>query len=1084
MVLPLLILPPPTPFRYTVMNSIGQTVIAINTETCSFADRMLLRAHRRWRSVAAYFRHVKPSLVSVDNPARDAPGAKSAVFGGDGLPEARFGRASVVLIETEAQCSAAITNLRRNLGSTRCVGFDTEWIAYIPPHVGTNSNEAAIAQLCGSDDVCYIFLFYKWGGVCYDSFLSFMSDASITKAAVNIASDVSKFICRFPAAGRRGTPPLVAGQLNLEPGTLEQMTRRVFGEYVDKCIDHRAWEAPQLDDDQIVYAATDAWLHWRLAERRASGADDEEEVEGGEEEGGEEGGDKEGEEEGEDDGEEEGDQDGREGDEGERGEGGDRAACYRHERVPRVRVVFGSSMTDPNVWHAIDEVQDGAAEPEGDEDGEADVLDDEQQVAADQTLAFSRAKVMITDYFESERASDLELPSTFSRADRKKLHQFATSYALHSRSVGPEGDRRLIVSRWRPIEIVEASVGAKIVRALVAKEVEVPTRARRGSGNGEAAVQRRVVRGRVEAYDADLSRWTLSYDDDAVADEIIGLDELNVRLKRRFDYDHGRDGRGEPGAQPAKRGRADAEADGGLAGGSAPRVGALDDGYLQGLLDGVHTSWKSLKVKYDIRHFMANFGMMAAVEKNSPAFKIFMGYVSDAIYKMLHGEADRVRIHMRLLGMDEDAIRRTRRRYWRRMARYTCPDPATIIRGLYDVYAFFREMEDPARPGHGFFVDSAEKIFLKEIAYVQKGYLSDVPNLNYYFIRHVCQRTQFIFFRNIRSSSALEGYHTHLRAAQHPCAKGAGPRIEMARTLLFDFAWNVRAAVHANHQPDAGHFHLWLIDALHDLLDEWLEKDKWPTAMRSWLRTDTRVAPTTFRGIDFAALDALVAQGIKAVELSPLTSREERLKVLKHPTLLARGDAAGIARATGITTSDRILKALAAELVVEARTRQLLEAHGVLNLAQRTRRTAEAPRAVRPPPATLAPVEEEEEERDAQGARGPLPIAADVVRLHGADAADVVATEGPLPVEVAADPQVVLLPVPKKGEQDDEGRTRAQVLALNRVRRWTAKQTPEARAARNGKRKERGDQRQDARARRRSGDSEDEGEEECEEEDE
>lgn len=46
---------------------------------------------------------------------------------------------------------------------------------------------------------------------------------------------------------------------------------------------------------------------------------------------------------------------------------------------------------------------------------------------------------------------------------------------------------------------------------------------------------------------------------------------------------------------------------------------------------------------------------------------------------------------------------------------------------------------------------------------MQKGYLSDVPDLNYYFIRHICQRTQFIFFRNIRSSSALEGYHTHLR---------------------------------------------------------------------------------------------------------------------------------------------------------------------------------------------------------------------------------------------------------------------------------------------------------------------------------
>ena len=214
------------------------------------------------------------------------------------------------------------------------------------------------------------------------------------------------------------------------------------------------------------------------------------------------------------------------------------------------------------------------------------------------------------------------------------------------------------------------------------------------------------------------------------------------------------------------------------------------------------------------------------------------------------------------------------------------------------------------------------------------------------------------------------------------------------------------------------------------------------------MRTDTCVAPTTFRGIDFAALDALVAQGVKAVELSPLTSREERLKVLKHPTLLARGDAAGIARATGITTSDRILKALAAELVVEARTRQLLEAHGVQNLAQRTRRTAAAPCDVRPPPAALAP-EEEEETQDERAAPGTLPIAADVVRLHGADAADVVTTEAPLPAEVEADPQVVLLRVPAAGERDAEGRTRDQVLAANRSRRRTARLTPEAREASN-----------------------------------
>jgi hypothetical protein len=36
---------PPTCCRYTVMNSIGQTVIAINTESCSFNDTLLVAAH-------------------------------------------------------------------------------------------------------------------------------------------------------------------------------------------------------------------------------------------------------------------------------------------------------------------------------------------------------------------------------------------------------------------------------------------------------------------------------------------------------------------------------------------------------------------------------------------------------------------------------------------------------------------------------------------------------------------------------------------------------------------------------------------------------------------------------------------------------------------------------------------------------------------------------------------------------------------------------------------------------------------------------------------------------------------------------
>ena len=42
-----------------------------------------------------------------------------------------------------------------------------------------------------------------------------MGDGSIKKVAVNVAGDASKFVARFPTAGRRSAAPLVAGMLEL-----------------------------------------------------------------------------------------------------------------------------------------------------------------------------------------------------------------------------------------------------------------------------------------------------------------------------------------------------------------------------------------------------------------------------------------------------------------------------------------------------------------------------------------------------------------------------------------------------------------------------------------------------------------------------------------------------------------------------------------------------------------------------------------------------------------------------------------------------------------------------------------------------
>ena len=91
--------------------------------------------------------------------------------------------------------------------------------------------------------------------------------------------------------------------------------------------------------------------------------------------------------------------------------------------------------------------------------------DDVDERGGDDHRTLEAAKVCIREYFESDRTSDLELPISLSRSARQTIHRSADSYALHHRAVGPEGDRRIIVSRWRPIEVVQAAINGVTVRS-------------------------------------------------------------------------------------------------------------------------------------------------------------------------------------------------------------------------------------------------------------------------------------------------------------------------------------------------------------------------------------------------------------------------------------------------------------------------------------------------------------------------------------------------------------------------------------------------------------------------------------------
>lgn len=157
---------------------------------------------------------------------------------------------------------------------------------------------------------------------------------------------------------------------------------------------------------------------------------------------------------------------------------------------------------------------------------------------------------------------------------------------------------------------------------------------------------------------------------------------------------------------------------------------------------------------------MANWFLMAH-SKESGLFKHFCTATSDAMYIMLPGERERVTAHARATGMTEAEIAKLPRRYWRRRCRYMIPPPDVLYARLEAVYLFFRPLIDPIK-SRPFFNHDHERRYKVEMAYVAAGLLSDAPDKNMY-VAIGKLKTGLVLYRCVRTSSALEGYHLHLR---------------------------------------------------------------------------------------------------------------------------------------------------------------------------------------------------------------------------------------------------------------------------------------------------------------------------------
>jgi len=103
------------------------------------------------------------------------------------LEEIKF-KGTTVVVTSEALCDQAVAQLRAAAAAAdtpgAVIGFDTENIAHTSGYsdgLGVNSDKAAIAQCCASDDQCFIFSLHTWGADCYDSFKNLMSDPNVQK---------------------------------------------------------------------------------------------------------------------------------------------------------------------------------------------------------------------------------------------------------------------------------------------------------------------------------------------------------------------------------------------------------------------------------------------------------------------------------------------------------------------------------------------------------------------------------------------------------------------------------------------------------------------------------------------------------------------------------------------------------------------------------------------------------------------------------------------------------------------------------------------------------------------------------------
>jgi ribonuclease D len=166
------------------------------------------------------------------------------------LPHKTYG-GPIHLIDSDEKMGAAV----RALAGEKVMGFDTETR---PAFKVGESYPPSLIQLAAHDRV---YLFHLRHIHSHKPFADFFGDRTRLKAGIAVTDDIKKLkgLFHFEPKGVIELADMAA-KAGIKSAGIRTLAALLFRCRISKAAKCSRWDAPALTHDQIVYAATDAWM--------------------------------------------------------------------------------------------------------------------------------------------------------------------------------------------------------------------------------------------------------------------------------------------------------------------------------------------------------------------------------------------------------------------------------------------------------------------------------------------------------------------------------------------------------------------------------------------------------------------------------------------------------------------------------------------------------------------------------------------------------------------------------------------------------------------------------------------------------